>query len=182
MVKILNAPSLVLSQKTKDYDFKDKSLPKLLKDMESALDSATDPKGVGLAAPQIGKAISVFIAKPSEKGKVWVFVNPVIKSREKLVVKSIKKSKGHRKLEGCLSLKDIWGEVMRPNWVSLSYFDENGATHNKKFKGFLSTIVQHEVDHLNGVLFPKHVLEQKGQLYHSSKDEKGIDIFEPIEI
>lgn len=182
MVKILNAPDPVLSSKTKAYDFRDKSLPKLLKEMEQALESATDPKGVGLAAPQIGKAVSVFIAKPSEKGKTHVFVNPTIKSREKLVVKSIRKKKGHRKLEGCLSLKDIWGEVLRPNWVSLTYFDENGVKHDKKFKGFMATIVQHEVDHLNGVLFPKHVLEQKGQLYRSSKDENGEDVFDPIEI
>ena len=96
--------------------------------------------------------------------------------------KSGSKQKRVRKLEGCLSLKDIWGDVVRSPEVTLEYFDEKGKKHTKTFNGFLATIIQHEMDHLEGILFPKRVLEQKGTLYKSEKDEKGQDIFEEIKI
>lgn len=86
------------------------------------------------------------------------------------------------KLEGCLSLPTIWGTVKRFETIVLSYLDEQGKSHTRKFSGFLATIIQHEYDHLQGTLFPKRVLEQKGKLYKSKKDEKGKDIFEEIEI
>lgn len=184
MSKIISAPNEVLSQKAKDYVFKkdDVYLPKLLKEMEDALLSASDPKGVGLAAPQIGKSISIFITKPTDKSKIQVFINPVISDTEKITEPGKKQPKKKIRLEGCLSLPDIWGEVKRSESLTLTYFDENGKKFTKKFSGFMATIVQHEVDHLHGILFPKRVLEQKSKLYHSSKNNKGEDEFEEIEI
>lgn len=184
MLKIIQAPSEVLSKVSKDIEGDPPKVdPNFIKEMEKALDSASDPKGVGLASPQVGKSLSLFIAKPTEKSKLQVFINPRIIS---LIDKTSPKQKGKKrkdkKLEGCLSLKDVWGEVKRFDMVELEYFDQKGIKHIKKFSGFMSTIVQHEVDHLSGILFPKRVLEQKGQLYKSSKDEKGEMIFEPIEI
>ena len=58
--------------------------------------------------------------------------------------------------------------------------DETGKIYTKEFKDFLATIIQHEYDHLNGILFPKRVLEQKGKLYKSSKEKNGEDIFEEL--
>lgn len=189
MSRILSAPNPVLSVDAKNYTFTkgDKFLPKLLKEMEDALLSASDPKGVGLAAPQIGKSLSIFITKPTEKSKIQVFINPQIieteqKSSQKSEARSQRPAKKPVKLEGCLSLPDIWGEVKRSEHVTISYFDENGKKFTKKFTGFMATIVQHEIDHLHGTLFPKRVLEQKGKLYHSSKDKKGEDEFEEISI
>jgi len=69
-----------------------------------------------------------------------------------------------------------------PTSLSITYFDENGIKKTKKVSGFLATIIQHEMDHLNGVLFPKRVLEQKGALYKSKKDEKGEEYFDEIKI
>ena len=190
MLKIIQAPNEVLSSKAKEIlGSPPKVDRKLLKEMEEALDLAEDPKGVGLAAPQVGKSLSFFIAKPSKKSKLQVFINPRILSFGNLQTK-IKKprrrpegsARREKKLEGCLSLQDIWGEVKRPNVVSLEYFDENGKKHTKKFEGFMATIVQHEIDHLEGILFPKRVLEQKGKLYKSSKDDKDELIFDPINI
>lgn len=184
MSKIVSAPNKVLSQISKEYVFKhdDKFLPKLLDEMEDALLSARDPKGVGLAAPQIGKSISLFIAKPTEKSKIGVFINPVILETENKTGSTKKTPRKKIRLEGCLSLQDIWGEVKRSESLTLTYFDENGKKITKKFTGFMATIVQHEVDHLHGILFPKRVIEQKGKLYHSSKNKKGEDEFEEIEI
>lgn len=184
MSKIISAPNEVLSQISKEYVFKknDKFLPKLLNEMEDALLSARDPKGVGLAAPQIGKSISIFIAKPTEKSKIEVFINPVILEVENKTDSTKRKPRKKIRLEGCLSLQDIWGEVKRSESLTLTYFDASGKKITKKFTGFMATIVQHEVDHLRGILFPKRVLEQKGKLYHSSKNKKGEDEFEEIEI
>lgn len=181
MVKIVTAPEEVLGKKARKIDFKKdkKALPKLLKDMEKALLSASDPKGVGLAAPQIGKSLAIFMAKPTERSPISVFINPEILEAKEL---EKKKNKRLKKLEGCLSLPNIWGEVLRSPSVKLKWLDENGKENNKKFKGFMATIIQHECDHLNGVLFPKHVLEQKGKLYKSYKNEENEDEFEEISI
>lgn len=182
MSKIISAPNPVLSTKAPEFVFgkDDASLKALLKQMEVALLSASDPKGVGLAAPQIGKSVSVFITKPTEKSKISVFINPVIIESEEIEKKD--KDKKVKKLEGCLSLPNIWGEVLRSPSVTLSYWDTKGKNYVKKFTGFMATIVQHETDHLNGVLFPKHVIEQEGKLYKSSKDENGEDEFEEISL
>lgn len=192
MSKIISAPNDVLGKRAERFDFEnnDKSLLLLLKQMEDALLSASDPKGVGLAAPQIGKPLSIFLAKPSEKSKIYVFINPrIVETDDRLTNTKRKLSKAKsasggrvRKLEGCLSLPTIWGEVLRAPSVILSYQDESGQKKTKKFSGFMATIIQHEMDHLGGILFPRRVLEQKGRLYKSSKNEKGEDEFEEIEI
>lgn len=180
MLEIVKAPNPTLSFKAKSVTKIDKSVLNLLSDMKDALDSASDPIGVGLAAPQVNKPLCIFITKPTFKSKVFVFINPKIIEKNSFA-KKIKEDKS-RKLEGCLSLPNIWGEVERYDEIFLEYQDETGKIHKRKFSGFMSTIIQHEIDHLNGVLFPKRVLEQKGTLYKSEKDEKGEDIFEELRV
>lgn len=181
MLEIVKAPHSILSQKTKPVAKIDNGILKLIEQMKKSLDSATDPIGVGLAAPQIGKSLKIFIAKPGAKSKVLTFINPrVIKSAPVSTIDGFDKKT--RKLEGCLSLLNIWGSVERFDSVWISYLDETGKKHNRRFDGFLATILQHEIDHLDGILFPKRVLEQKGTLYKSEKDEKGEDIFEEIKL
>lgn len=182
MTKIISAPAAVLSQTARPFDFEKDNISLLLANMENALLSAEDPKGVGLAAPQIAEGIKVFITKPTDKSKIQVFINPQIVESEPNDRPKAKSKKRVRKLEGCLSLPAIWGEVLRAPTVILSYQTENGKTRTKKFTGFMATIIQHEVDHLNGILFPKRVLEQHGQLYKSTKNEKGEDEFEELNI
>ncbi len=183
MTEIVVAPNEVLGRVAPDFDFSldGKDLPKLLKEMEDALLSASDPKGVGLAAPQIGESVNIFIAKPTDKSKITAYINPRIIETKGLVAPKTKKRKV-KKLEGCLSLPNIWGEVKRSPSVTLKYRDDKGKEIKKTFNGFMATIVQHEVDHLNGVLFPKRVLEQKGKLYKSYKNEDGQDEFESLSI
>ena len=197
MLKIVQAPEQVLSQVATPVEKMDKTIKKLLLDMEETLINQTDPEGVGLAAPQVGKSLQIFIVKQDHEAPLMIFINPVIektfeKPPEKLTeIKQSKKAEEAKKkakidkgvqLEGCLSLKDVWGVVKRPYGVVLSYQDEHGTKHKKTFDGFLATIIQHEIDHLNGVLFPKRVLEQKNPLYHSIKNDKGEIEFEEIEI
>ncbi len=182
MVKIVTAPNPALSQKAKEIPTVDKSIDVLIKEMETALSLAKDPIGVGLAAPQIGKSLSIFIVRPNPKAKLRIFINPKIieKINAKKPTKAEKEER--KKLEGCLSLPNIWGNVERAEKIKLKFLDEAGKSHSRTFEGFLSTIIQHEVDHLNGVLFPKKVLEQKGTLYKSHKNKKGEDVFDEMEI
>lgn len=159
--------------------------------------SAKEPEGVGLAAPQVGKSLSLFITKSTPKSPISVFINPKIIQKTKIShltvdndrVNKLNKTMGEKsltKLEGCLSLPNIWGEVKREPTIKLQYqliTNNHGLiTKTHMFSGLMATIVQHEMDHLQGILFPKRVLEQKGTLYKSRKNEKGEDEFEEIEI
>lgn len=193
MLSIVQAPQSVLSEKAKPIKKVDKTIRDLIADMTFTLENTRDPEGVGLAAPQVGVSLQLFIIKQSPKAPLYVFINPTIKSltydeakkQEKPTVRRHTKSpkkKKEVKLEGCLSLKDIWGIVERAPAVTLSYQDESGAKHEKTFTGFLATIIQHECDHLQGVLFPKRVLEQNQKLYKSVEDADGETVFEEMSI
>jgi peptide deformylase len=195
-MKIVQAPNTVLSTVAHPVGKIDKDIKILLKEMEVALLAASDPEGVGLAAPQIGKSLQIFIVKESPKSPLQTFINPKIvgfkdkpasntASQKKKKSSKAKSASGGNKgvqLEGCLSLKDIWGVVKRHDEVTLSYQDETGKKHERTFDGFQSVIIQHETDHLNGILFPKRVLEQNQKLYKSIKDKEGEIEFEEIEI
>jgi len=180
MLNILTAPNPILSQKAKPVVKVDSQILKIIDNMKQALLAAKDPVGVGLAAVQIGLNLQIFISKPSLKPNIYVFINPKIKNLGR--PQNISRGERHTKLEGCLSLPNVWGEVKRFPTISVSYLDETGKTRRKQFHGFMSIIIQHEVDHLHGILFPKKVLEQGGILYKSSKNENGEDEFEELEI
>lgn len=194
MLKIVQAPDKVLSQKAKPVTVIDKAIKHLLKEMDITLTHASDPEGVGLAAPQIDKSLQIFIVRQTPRSPLLTFINPKIEKffdelndevdvhQSKDAAKAKKKAKISKgvQLEGCLSLKDIWGVVKRHHGVELTYQDETGAKYTKKFEGFLATIIQHEYDHLQGFLFTKRVLEQKNKLYHSIKSKQGETEFEEI--
>lgn len=184
MLPIVQAPNPVLSKVAEPIKKVDNDVKKLIADMTETLEKTTDPEGVGLAAPQIGKSLQLFIIKEDTDADVQVFMNPKITkmapiSTEKPVNKKRKKPV---QLEGCLSLKDVWGVVDRSPSLTLSYMDETGEQHTESFDGFLATIIQHETDHLNGILFPKHVLTQGHKLYKTTKDKSGELVFEEMEI
>ncbi|HEX8965982.1 MAG TPA: peptide deformylase [Patescibacteria group bacterium] len=182
-MKIVQAPDVVLSQQAKPINKIDKSILDLIEEMKKTLVSATDPEGVGLAAPQVGKSLQLFIVKPTPKDDFTIFINPTVTlMQETEKTTPAKKKKEDKRLEGCLSLKDIWGTVKRAPKVAITWQDENGTQNQKVFTGFFATILQHEFDHLQGILFPKRVLEQNGKLYKSHKDEQGEEVFDPIEL
>lgn len=186
MLKIVQAPDTVLSQPAKPINNIDKAILNLIRDMKKTLTSAKDPEGVGLAAPQVGKSIQLFIIKRTSRSEILVFINPKIEQFLDNAISPVKRDdkpkKKDVKLEGCLSISNIWGVVKRHPRLILSYQDETGQKHKRKFNGFIATIIQHEYDHLQGTLFPKRVLEQKNQLYKSIKNSKGETEFEEINL
>lgn len=197
MYKIVTTPNPVLSGVSKEIKNFDKKLSETLSEMEATLRNTKDPIGVGLAAPQVGLPIRIFQLRPDEKSEVRSFINPEIvkisedpneytsqSGRKKKAIDDgrIPPPKGKRLLEGCLSIPDIWGYVQRKKEVTLKYQDKDGNTHEELFSGFPAIIVQHEMDHLNGILFTHHVMEQSEKLFKSHKDEKGEDVFDEITI
>ena len=141
---ILTIPESVQRQTAEPFERMDDALRKLMDDM---LATMYDAPGVGLAAPQIGILRRVIVMDPArddEEPAPLVMANPVILNRsEEMRVQE----------EGCLSIPEVTAEVERPALTRVAFLDREGKPQEAELDGFLSTIVQHEVDHLNGVLF-----------------------------
>jgi peptide deformylase len=149
---ILTEPNKILRQISLTVKKIEKEEQILMDDM---LETMYDAKGIGLAAIQIGipkRIIVMDISKDNEKNNPMYFVNPIIKNRNLNLSKY---------LEGCLSLPDQFGEVDRPSTCEVEYVDYNGNKKILKANGLLSTCIQHEMDHLEGILFIDHLSKLK---------------------
>lgn len=170
MLKIVQVPHKVLMSSTIPVKKIDKKIKELVYEMEETLISQIDPQGVGLAAPQVGLNLSLFIMKTSPKAQTEVCINPKILQIEQKIPQKDEKEENN-KLEGCLSIPHIWGPLKRPSKILLQYQDLTGETLIRWFTGFKATVIQHEVDHLQGVLFTQRSLEQKAPLYEEKNGE-----------
>jgi len=179
MRPVVHVPHIVLTTPSRRVVSFDKKLEKLITEMKDVLLTADNPKGVGLAAPQIGVDLQLFLIKPSAKSPIRVFTNPEILSAEE-PVRGTKSE--HQHIEGCLSIPGIWGDVVRSQKITLKYQDEKGIEHTEKFSGFPAVIIQHETDHVHGILFTQRVLEQKNKLFQNAHDSEGKEILEEIVI
>jgi len=175
MLKILIAPNKVLNSNAEIVKRIDKKIKRLVDEMIVCLKNQKDPQGVGLAAPQVGYNLQLFIIKPYEDKKPEVFINPKILTSDKTGYKTSKTQKSKqarkRKLEGCLSIPKIWAPIKRAQTILIEYADINGNIVKNEYSGFESIIIQHEIDHLNGVMFTQRALEQKVQLYEETGDK-----------
>lgn len=167
--KILLSNDPILRQKSKIVSKVDKKILKLIQDLKDTLRVQKDPEGVGLAAPQIGKNLRVFIA--NYKGFERVVVNPEIIKIEKIVAKSEKKKTKKEILEGCLSLPYYYGPLKRAPKITIKYLNEKGEEVTETFEGFNAQIIMHEIDHLEGILFVDHLLKEKKPLYKVDGDD-----------
>lgn len=173
--KILDAKVPSLRQKSKTVGKIDKQVKTLVKDMQETLAAQLDPEGVGLAAPQVGKNIRLFVI--SHKGLERVVINPKVVSIAKQTASNVDKNK-NKILEGCLSIPHIYGPLRRAKSVTISYQDEHGKHHEEEFTGFGAQIVLHELDHLDGVLFVDKVMKKGGTLFRHYPD----DTWEEVEL
>ena len=121
-----------------------KKILKLIKDMEEAMEKE---KGVGLAAPQVGENVRVILVLLDQKKQVPM-INPEILSHSNTIASAE---------EGCLSLPGVWGQVERFTEVTVRFLDTRGHPNTIKLAGFNARVVQHEIDHINGILFTDHV-------------------------
>lgn len=174
---IVQTPDPVLTKQVEKVTKFDNKLKAILSEMKEALLAAKDPAGVGLAAPQIGYSLRIFATRPTKKATVSFYINPQIVS---LSQEETKQPKDETPLEGCLSIENTWGFVERKKNVTITFQDGKGKKHTQTFTGFPAAIIQHEVDHLNGILFTTRVLEQKGKLYEITKDKNGKNILKEL--
>lgn len=168
IVKIGDAALRKVSKPLAEADLSSASTKKLLKDLSLSLSSRDD--GIGLSAPQLGVNKRVFVVagrtfdkdwlagKAKPEGKVYedeYFINPIV----------IKKSKKLSTAEeGCLSIPGVYGLVKRPANVTIEYRDKSGERKTKGASGLVARIFQHEIDHLDGILFidkATHIKEAK---------------------
>jgi len=171
MLKIVRIPNTILSSAAKPIALIDNKIKKLVYEMEETLIAQDDPPGVGLAAPQIGQDISLFIIKPNPRSNTQVFINPKIIKSEIRNPKAENTSEKNMKLEGCLAIPRIWSPVRRAKKIMLEYQDLTGKWQTKWFSGFESIIIQHELDHLSGILFTQRSVEQNLPLYEEKNGE-----------
>lgn len=167
--KILLSNDPVLRKKSKNVAKIDKKVLDLIKDLEDTLKVQLDPEGVGLAAPQIGKNLRVFVAKYKDFERV--VVNPEIIKIEKAPY-STKTSRGKKEiLEGCLSLPYYYGPLKRAPKITIKYLNKKGVGLTETFTGFHAQIIMHEIDHLEGILFIDHLLSEGKPLYKIEGEE-----------
>ena len=141
---------------------KSAEIKSLIKEMAKAMFAEYD--GIGIAAPQIGESKKIFLVaedvlhlerfsaeggsasggKSKRTKNYLVFINPILKN------KSSKKTKD---VEGCLSVRGMYGDVTRAEKITIEYFDESGNKKSRGASGLFARVIQHEMDHLEGVLF-----------------------------
>ena len=155
VLPILKIPDPVLRKKAKPVERVDAELRRLVDDMLATMYEAP---GIGLAAPQVGVLRRLIVMDPTKdeapKSPI-LMVNPDILERsEEMRVHD----------EGCLSIPDFTAEIERPAKTRVSYIDLQGKKQEAKLEGIWSTLVQHEIDHLNGVLFIDYLSRLKREM------------------
>ena len=163
---ILTEPNKVLRQVSMSVD-KVGDVERAL--MDDMLDTMYDAPGIGLAAIQIGvpkRIIVMDISRDEDKKEPRYFVNPVIKKKNE------EKAKYE---EGCLSVPDQFAEIERPNTCEVEYLDYYGKKQLLKADGLLATCIQHEMDHLDGILFIDYLSKLKKSMIIKKLSKNKVD-------
>jgi len=164
MIKIIQKGNKILRSPAKEIpmaDIKGVNIQAIIKTLKRVI--AENEEAVAVAAPQIGKSLKIFVVSgyvfsPENKEKkkndygYLVFINPKI----------LKKSRQQKILtEGCLSTANVYGTIKRSEKIKIEAYDENGKKFTKSGKGLFSQVIQHEIDHLDGILFSDKAIEIK---------------------
>jgi peptide deformylase len=162
---LLGSP--VLRQRSAEVAAVDDQVRDLIDDLFETMDAA---KGVGLAANQVGVARRVAVVDAD--GQRFVMVDPVIRSA----------SGQSRAEEGCLSIPELYAEVTRPERIVFEALDREGQPYRLEADGLVARAVQHEIDHLDGILFVDHVSPLKRQLLLAryKKEHRGEDVIRQL--
>ncbi len=153
--KIYTYPAPVLRKKGKKITVFDDELAQLAEDMSETM---YDAPGIGLAAPQIGESLQLIVVDVSEEEgeqKYMTLVNPEI----------VEKSGSQIDEEGCLSVTELWAKVKRAKKIKVVYQDLEGNEHELETEDRFAVVLQHEIDHLNGILFLDHLSTLKKSMY-----------------
>lgn len=164
---ILTTPNPQLRQKAQLISSWNKKLDQQISSMIKLLQAAKDPEGIGLAAPQVGLNKRLFILNLNHQPRI--FINPKIIKISKTMLSKKYPSPKKRWLEGCLSIPKLWGFVDRPYSITLKYqLPQTLISQQQSFKAKLAASIQHELDHLNGLLFTDHLINQESPIYRET--------------
>jgi peptide deformylase len=155
--KMVFHPAEILEQSCKAVVKFDKKLAKILDDM---YDTMIEYDGVGLAAPQIGLDARIAVVDIDDEHGTIEMINPVV----------LETSGEQTGPEGCLSFPGLFGEVSRPNYVKIEAFNRKGKKFTLEAEDFLARAIQHEIDHLDGILFTTKVIR-----YLEEDELKGVE-------
>ena len=172
LLEIVKYPARVLQRPARrvvDSDVAE--LPTLFAQMKEAM---KDGRGIGLAAPQIGRAIRLFIAHDTRAGEIKAYVNPqIIQASVECDVAS----------EGCLSFPELFADVERSLEITLQFQDLELTHHEVQISGWYARIIQHELDHLNGILLPDRAIDGMYEVEETEEisldDDPKCEIAEP---
>ena len=156
ILEVLTYPDKFLSKPTKTIENIDGKIQKIIDNMAETM---YDAPGAGLAAIQVGfdKSIIIYDSLPGEKEKsLQVLLNPEILESDGEIVSEN---------EGCLSVPDFTSDVKRSSLVLVEGIDREGKPVKIEVEGYLAIVLQHEIDHLNGILFIEHLSALKRELY-----------------
>lgn len=175
--KVLRAPAAEVPR----AEIQSAPIQRLIADMKETL--AASPDGVGLAAPQVGTGLRIFLVseealfideknmgrelapevaaeRPKKNWKQFVFINPALLKHSR---------RKNTMTEGCLSVPGTFGAVTRAEKVALAWYDEAGRKHSRGFTKFFARVIQHELDHLQGIL----IVDKAKNLFRVTKREHG---------
>ncbi len=166
--RIITVPDPILRKKSESVNDIDKDIKKLMNDM---LETMYDAPGIGLAAIQIGipkRIVVIDVSKEPNKKEPIYFVNPQITWKSDVKVSYE---------EGCLSIPNQFAKIERPEKCNIKYLDYHGAEKEIKAEGLLATCIQHEIDHLNGILFIDYLSKLKKNIIIKkvSKNKKELE-------
>ena len=170
MKKIIAIPHETLRKIAKPVEQVDKKFIQLVSDLEETLRTKRNPRGVGLAAPQINTSQRLFCLNVST---LQTYINPIITKTSK--GKTFGPDPEDPIMEGCLSMPDLYGPVPRFIWIETEFkVLEDGKLVDKKarFESFEARVFQHELDHLDGILFTDYALEYDLPVYKEYTRDK----------
>ena len=191
---IITAPHPSLRAETKPIQTIDKKVSKFVQNFgETLIDNAK--KGIGLAAPQVDKPWRLFAtyippathSRPPKDDSIYrelkIYLNPrIVKHSPKPVLKD---DAGETPLEGCLSIPGFFGPVPRFWWIEVEYDELIGdqlVGRSERFEAFPARLVQHEIDHLHGILFTDYILEYDLPIYKNNPKTDKLEPFEEREL
>lgn len=148
LLPIITAPDPRLKLVASRVDAVDDEIRRLMDDM---LETMYEAPGVGLAAPQVGVSKRVIVADVARTGEA---PQPMLMANPEIIEASQERAMFE---EGCLSLPEHFAEVKRPERVRIRYLDRENEIREQDMEGFMATCVQHEIDHLDGILFVDHI-------------------------
>ena len=144
ILPIVIEPNTILHKKTRTLTSEELKSPKIKELIANMKETMANANGVGLAAPQINEALRITVIDTGD-GITHTLINP------RILLKSFWQQGMFE--EGCLSIPGVYGNVKRPMQILVTYQDENGASNTKWVGSMMARVMQHEIDHLNGILF-----------------------------